>query len=495
MDDLEKKLKEFKHNLKERVKELGCLYAISGITAIPNIPITDVLKETIKIIPPAWQFPEITKVRITYDKIEYKSENFMESEWKLDAQININSTSLLIEVFLLEEKLFLDEEVNLIKDIALRLKNFIEQSENKQEISLRDKITEMFHKFPDDQMYPEVLEILLEVLESKMGYFGYIDENGDMITPSLTRDIYWEKCEIPDKGILFKKKSWAGAWGESLRQKKTVISNGPFKFPEGHIVLTNVMCVPIFYQSEVIGQLTLGNKITGYTKWDQRLVETIANHISPILHARLDRDKMEKERKRMEQELKYSKRDREKGQEELDGIDKKILKELFKDGKKGLKQFELFKSKVMSHTGIKNRISNLINSNVLKIQGNININELNYNLAFLLIELRKFEQLKRFIEYYSKCKRVFFVLTVSGKYHLLIGIVGKSFEAINNFVSYCSLVNDTDVAKSKLIFGSNLELPEFLPINLFGKKQEDFNCERLCEECNYFKEGLCVGCE
>ncbi|KKK40581.1 hypothetical protein LCGC14_1095160 [marine sediment metagenome] len=495
MDDLEKKLKEFKHNLKERVKELGCLYAISGITAIPNIPITDVLKETIKIIPPAWQYPEITKARITYDKSEYKSENFMESEWKLDAQININSTSLLIEVFLLEEKLFLDEEVNLIKDIALRLKNFIEQSENKQEISLRDKITEMFHKFPDDQMYPEVLEILLEVLESKMGYFGYIDENGDMITPSLTRDIYWEKCEIPDKGILYKKKSWAGAWGESLRQKKTVISNGPFKFPEGHIVLTNVMCVPIFYQSEVIGQLTLGNKITGYTKWDQRLVETIANHISPILHARLDRDKMEKERKRMEQELKYSKRDREKVQEELDGIDKKILTELFKDGKKGLKQFELFKSKVMSHTGIKNRISNLINSNVLKIQGNININELNYNLAFLLIELRKFEQLKRFIEYYSKCKRVFFVLTVSGKYHLLIGIVGKSFEAINNFVSYCSLVNDTDVAKSKLIFGSNLELPEFLPINLFGKKQEDFNCERLCEECDYFKEGLCIGCE
>jgi len=495
LDDLEKKLKEFKHNLKERVKELGCLYAISGITAIPNIPITDVLKETIKIIPPAWQYPEITKARITYDKSEYKSENFMESEWKLDAQININSTSLLIEVFLLEEKLFLDEEVNLIKDIALRLKNFIEQSENKQEISLRDKITEMFHKFPDDQMYPEVLEILLEVLESKMGYFGYIDENGDMITPSLTRDIYWEKCEIPDKGILYKKKSWAGAWGESLRQKKTVISNGPFKFPEGHIVLTNVMCVPIFYQSEVIGQLTLGNKITGYTKWDQRLVETIANHISPILHARLDRDKMEKERKRMEQELKYSKRDREKVQEELDGIDKKILTELFKDGKKGLKQFELFKSKVMSHTGIKNRISNLINSNVLKIQGNININELNYNLAFLLIELRKFEQLKRFIEYYSKCKRVFFVLTVSGKYHLLIGIVGKSFEAINNFVSYCSLVNDTDVAKSKLIFGSNLELPEFLPINLFGKKQEDFNCERLCEECDYFKEGLCIGCE
>jgi len=495
LNDLEKKLKEFEHNLKERVKELGCLYAISRITAIPNITITDVLKETIKIIPPAWQYTEITKTRITYDKSEYKSEDFIESEWKLDAQININSVSLQVEVFYLENKPFLDEEVDLIKDIAVRLKNFIEHSESRQEISLRDKITDMFRKFPDDQMYPEVLQIILEALESEMGYFGYIDENGDMITPSLTRDIFWEKCEIPDKGILFKKESWAGVWAESLIEKKTIISNGPFKFPEGHILLTNVMCVPILYQSEVIGQLTLGNKANSYTKWDQRLMETIANHISPILHARLDRDKKEEERKRMEQELRQSKRARDKVQGDLDGIDKRILTELFEDGKRGLKQFEIFESNVMSHTGIKNRITNLIKSNILKIQGNININKLNYNIAFLLIELRKFEQLKRYIEYYSKCKRVFLVLTVSGKYHLLIGIVGKSFEIINNFVSYCSLANDPNVAKTKLIFGSNLELPEFLPINLFGKKQEKFNCERLCEECDYFKEGLCVGCE
>ena len=495
MDDLEKKLKEFERNLKERVKELGCLYAISRIAEIPNITITDVLKETLKIIPPAWQYPDITVARITYDKSEFKSVNFKESKWKIDSQIKINSTSLKVEVFYMEDKPFLDEELDLIRDIAVRIKNFIEQAENRQEISLRDKITDTFRKFPDKQMYPEVLQILLETLESEMGYFGYIDENGDLITPSLTRDIFWEKCEIPDKGIVFKKESWAGVWAESLIEKKTIISNGPFKFPEGHILLTNVMCVPILYQSEVIGQLTLGNKANSYTKWDQRLMETIANHISPILHARLDRDKKEEERKRMEQELRQSKRARDKVQEDLDGIDKRILTELFKDGKKGLKQFELFKSKVMSHTGIKNRISNLINSNVLKIQGNISVNELNYNLAFLLIELRKFEHLKRFIEYYLKCKRVFFILTVSGKYHLLIGIVGKSFEAINNFVSYCSLVNDTDVAKSKLIFGSNLELPEFLPINLFGKKQEDFNCERLCEECDYFKEKLCIGCE
>ena len=79
MNDLEKKLRQFERNLNERVKELGCLYALSAITAISNITITDVLKETIKIIPPAWQYPEITKqespmIKVNmYQKISWKA--------------------------------------------------------------------------------------------------------------------------------------------------------------------------------------------------------------------------------------------------------------------------------------------------------------------------------------------------------------------------------------------------------------------------------------
>ncbi len=495
MNDLEKRLKEFEHNLKERVKELGCLYEISRIAELPNISINELLKETLKTLPPAWQYPEITHGRIIYDGVEFKTDNFKATKWKISSKIKINSSDLKLELYYLENKKFLKEEKRLIDDIAVRLKSIIEQKESKEEISVRDKITKVFREFTDDRVFNEVLNIVQEVVESEMGYFGYINENGDMITPSLTREIYWDKCEVPGKPIIFPRKDWGGIWGKSLLDKTTIISKGPFNFPEGHLTLSNVMCVPILYQDDVIGQITVGNKAIDYNNRDKRFLENIANKISPILQARLERDQMEKERQRLAKELKESTKEREKIQEDLDDIDKQILRELHEDGKKGLHKIEIAMSNVMSHTGIKNRIGKLTDSNFLKIQGNVNVKKLNYRLAFLLLELRKFEDLKKFIDFYSKCKRIFFVLSVSGKYHLLLGIVAKSFEIINNFLSCCGLINDEDVAKSELIFGSNLELPEYLPINLFGNKNKDFKCERICKDCDYFKQGICEGCE
>ena len=484
MNDLEKKLKEFEHNLIERVKEIGCLYAISSIAEIPNISINKILEETVKIIPPAWHFPEITHARIVYDGREFKTDNFKSTKWSLTSSIKINSSDLKIDVNFLENKTFLEEEKHLIGDIAKRLKSIIEQKESKEEISIRDRITDIFSKLSDNEVYHEVLSIVREALQSKMGYFGFINEAGDLVAPSLIREIFWKDCDVPDKNIIFLRKDWSGVWGKSLIEKKTVISKGPFNFPKGHVPLSNVICVPILYKDDLIGQITVGNKATAYTSTDKRLLENISNHVSPILNARLERDQKERERQRMADKLRESMKERDKIKEELDEIDKQILNELFEDGKKGLKKFKAVDSGIMSHTGIKNRIEKLIASKILFIQGNVNVELLNYRLAFLLMELRRFENLKKYIEHYSKCKQVFFILTVTGKYHLLLGIVAKSFEIINNFVSYCSLLNGEEIVKSELIFGSNLELPEYLPINLFGSKEKEF----------VFNDGLCQGC-
>ncbi|TFG70051.1 MAG: hypothetical protein E4H25_03275 [Methanomassiliicoccus sp.] len=55
---------------------------------------------------------------------------------------------------------------------------------------------------PDDEMYNEVLKILLKDTNSRHGFFGYIDENGSMVAPSMTRDI-WDQCQIPGKTYIF----------------------------------------------------------------------------------------------------------------------------------------------------------------------------------------------------------------------------------------------------------------------------------------------------
>jgi ligand-binding sensor protein len=81
-----------------------------------------------------------------------------------------------------------------------RAEEALRQSE--RELSIRSRIAEIFLKIPDDQMYYEVLQIILEVLESPYGTFAYINENGDRVVPVLTKDI-WADCEVQDADILF----------------------------------------------------------------------------------------------------------------------------------------------------------------------------------------------------------------------------------------------------------------------------------------------------
>ncbi len=130
----EDKLKETEHDLMERVKELTCLYGISDLAENPDISTGELIQGVLGLIPPAWQFPEITCARITLNNIEYKTENFKITEWKLSSSVNISKKVMEIEVYYLEDKLFLEEERSLIKDIGNRLKGDIDRKEAEQEL-------------------------------------------------------------------------------------------------------------------------------------------------------------------------------------------------------------------------------------------------------------------------------------------------------------------------------------------------------------------------
>ncbi|MEW5802195.1 MAG: PAS domain S-box protein [bacterium] len=190
----------------------------------------------------------------------------------------------------------LDAERNRTED-ALR------QSE--RELSVRNRINGIFLAIPDDEMYGEVLQVILEITESPYGFFGYINQQGDLVCPSLSKDI-WDQCQIPDKDIIFPRKNWDGLWGRSLIAKKSLYSNGPLHVPEGHIFLSRALVVPVIHQKKIIGQLAVANKAADYTQKDQNLLETIADYIAPVLHARLQRDIQESERRRSERDLRES---------------------------------------------------------------------------------------------------------------------------------------------------------------------------------------------
>jgi PAS domain S-box-containing protein len=171
----------------------------------------------------------------------------------------------------------------------LYARDISERKQAEQELHMKNRIAEVFLTVDDDRMYGEVLEILREALVSEYGFFGYVDQAGSLVCPSLTRDI-WDRCRMADKTIVFARETWGDSiWGKAITTGKSQLSNAPRKPPEGHVNIDRVLNVPIVYKANSIGIITLANKPADYTTGDQKLLESVADFIAPVLQARLQR--------------------------------------------------------------------------------------------------------------------------------------------------------------------------------------------------------------
>ncbi len=85
----EEALQQKTHELGERVKELNCLYSISSLVEKPDVSLDEILQDIVDIIPPSWQYPEVTCSRIVLNGKKYETENFKETNWKQSSDIFI----------------------------------------------------------------------------------------------------------------------------------------------------------------------------------------------------------------------------------------------------------------------------------------------------------------------------------------------------------------------------------------------------------------------
>src|SRR5660397_157422 len=60
---------------------------------------------------------------------------------------------------------------------------------SEKEITLRNESADVFLTIPDDEMYNEVLKLVLPATESAFGAFGYLDEHGGLVVPSMAGHI------------------------------------------------------------------------------------------------------------------------------------------------------------------------------------------------------------------------------------------------------------------------------------------------------------------
>lgn len=114
--------------LRERIKELNCLYGIAQLAERHPDSIEDLLRDLINFLPFSWQYPDITCARIEFKGKTYKSKGFKVTKWRQSSQILMyNEPVGEVAIFYLEERApadegpFLKEERVLLDALAQRI--------------------------------------------------------------------------------------------------------------------------------------------------------------------------------------------------------------------------------------------------------------------------------------------------------------------------------------------------------------------------------------
>lgn len=117
--------------LKEREKEMKCLYKVQEIVG-EDLLVGEFLNKIIKHLWGGWQFPNITRVKIIFENRIYKEPGWNETEWFQFADIIVDDEVLgRIEVYytqfrkLVTDSQFLSEEQKLLNTIARQIGDFI----------------------------------------------------------------------------------------------------------------------------------------------------------------------------------------------------------------------------------------------------------------------------------------------------------------------------------------------------------------------------------
>jgi len=151
------------HELKQRVKELGCLYGLEKLFASAGDDLGPVLEEIANIIPHACRYESLCCTRLRVHHNEYRSANFLETPWRQSFPVReFGAVAGSLEVGFRErppvpeQEMFSAEERELLHAISDRLGQFFERwrslAELKQSNAELRKLTRAVEQSPSGVM-------------------------------------------------------------------------------------------------------------------------------------------------------------------------------------------------------------------------------------------------------------------------------------------------------------------------------------------------------
>ena len=181
-------LQQTLHHLGERVKELTALHTTARLFQEDQASTEGLLRKIVDLLPPSWQYPEITAGRIEFNGMRILTPNYRETPWAQQAEFVCQGGLVgLVEVVYLEESPhevegpFLAEERSLINSLAEMLKIHLDRKLSNEELR-------KFSKVYRDATDPIIIE----------------DLNGTImdVNPETERDYEWLAEELIGASIM-----------------------------------------------------------------------------------------------------------------------------------------------------------------------------------------------------------------------------------------------------------------------------------------------------
>ena len=182
--------------LRERIKELSCLYSIARLVTQPTISLDKILCEAVELLPPGWFYPETTVARITVDETVYATEKFNAAKAILKSDIKISGVIRgMVEVGYIDDKPdldegpFLREERHLLDAVAGEISKIVEQYHIlRDKENLREQLLHADRLATIGQLAAGVAHELNEPLVSILG-FAQLSLKSDNLENQTSQDL------------------------------------------------------------------------------------------------------------------------------------------------------------------------------------------------------------------------------------------------------------------------------------------------------------------
>jgi hypothetical protein len=189
----EEGMKEILYEKTERIKELACINQTTSILQAEK-SVEKALKQIVYILPDAWQYPEHTVARISFDNKEYMSPNFTVTKWRQRQPfLTIDDKFGEVEIYYtkefpdIDEGPFMKEERDLINNISTLICNYLNSVQG--EVAIK--------KYRSDEDLKEKYQAARDYLLNKRKLLqNFLEKN------NYDRDIFHDLMKFKVKEIL-----------------------------------------------------------------------------------------------------------------------------------------------------------------------------------------------------------------------------------------------------------------------------------------------------